>query len=410
MHSTAGRPQLMLAHFVSIVLAVPALAMLVLTVVGTVTAPLGVGIALLYVAVPTTRLLATGQRGLAHVVLREPVVQEYQDTTGSGAIGRIQRWARDPARWRDLLWQLASVTIGFTLSVLSIALFAYPIWSIVWFGLWKGLPDIFDTPYGDALRVTSTSGAVAVSASGFIVGALIWWVTAKPIARWRFGLDVYLLGLSRKEVLARRVREVTTSRAQGADAAAAELRRVERDLHDGAQARLVALGMNLGLAAELIEKDPDAARQLLLEARDNSGVALQDIRSVVRGIHPPVLADRGLADAIRAVAVDLPIDFDLDLRPPYLPPPLESAVYFGVAECLANMGKHARASAGWVRMVRHEGLLHVEIGDNGVGGADRHGSGIQGVAGRLAVFDGTMEVSSPPGGPTIVTMEVPCGQ
>ncbi|MFC6705512.1 sensor histidine kinase [Flexivirga alba] len=320
MQSTAGRPQLMLAHFVAILLAVPTLVMFVLTLVGTVTAPLGIGILLVTLAVPTTQLLATGQRGLARVVLREPIEQQYRDTKGLGLITRVQRWAGDPARWRDVLWQLASVTIGFTLSVLTIALFAYPIWSIVWFGLWKGLPDIFDTPYGDALRVTTTSGAIAVSAGGFVLGVLIWWVTVKPIARWRFGLDAYLLGLSRREVLARRVQEVTTSRAQGADAAAAELRRVERDLHDGAQARLVALGMNLGLAAELIEKDPDAARQLLLEARDNSGVALQDIRSVVRGIHPPVLADRGLADAIRAVAVDLPIDFDLDLRPPQLPP------------------------------------------------------------------------------------------
>ncbi|HWC21492.1 MAG TPA: sensor domain-containing protein [Flexivirga sp.] len=408
MQSTAGRPQLMLAHFVAILLAAPTLAMMVLTLVGTVTAPLGVGLLLLSVAVPTTRLLATGQRGIAEVALQEPITREYRDTSGLGLINRIQQWARDPARWRDLLWELASVTIGFTLSVLSIALFLYPIWSIVWFGLWKGLPDVFDQPYG--MQITTTPQAVGVSAGGVVIGALLWWFTAKPIARWRFGLDAYLLGLSRKEVLARRVQEVTTSRAQGADAAAAELRRVERDLHDGAQARLVALGMNLGLAAELIEKDPDAARQLLLEARDNSGVALQDIRSVVRGIHPPVLADRGLADAIRAVAVDLPIDFDLDLRPPPLSLPLESAVYFGIAECLANMGKHARATAGWVRMAPRAGLLYVEIGDNGVGGADPRGSGIQGVAGRLAVFDGTMVVSSPPGGPTIVTMEVPCAQ
>lgn len=408
---TADRPQIMLAHFVAILLAAPGLAMLVLTLVGTVTAPLGVGLLLLYVAVPASRLLAIGQRGLTRVVLREPVVQEYRDTRGLGVISRVQRWAGDPARWRDLLWEMVSSTLGFTLSVLSIALFCYPIWSIVWFGLWKGLPDVFDTPYGDSLRVTEASAAVAVSASGFVIGALLWWFTVKPIARWRFGLDAYLLGLSRQAVLARRVEQVTSSRAQGADAAAAELRRVERDLHDGAQARLVALGMNLGLAAELIEKDPEAARRLLVEARDNSGDALQDIRSVVRGIHPPVLADRGLADAVRAVALDLPIDFELDLHPPkQLPPPLESALYFSVAECLANIGKHAHATAGWISITCPEEVIHLVVGDDGVGGADPRGSGMQGVAGRLAVFDGTMVVSSPPGGPTIVTMEVPCGQ
>lgn len=410
MTNIAGRPQIMLAHFVSMLLAGPSLSMLVLSVTGVVTAPVGIGIALLYVAVPTTRLLATGQRALAGEVLQEPVVPDYQDTAGLGPISRVVCWAKDPARWRDLLWELASVTIGWTLSMLTIALFLYPLWSIVWFGLWKGLPDVFDRPYGDALHVTTTSGAVAVSAAGFVLSGLLWWLTARPLARWRFGLDRFLLGISRNAVLARRVEEVTVSRAQGADAAASELRRVERDLHDGAQARLVALGMNLGLAAELIEQDPETARQLLLEARDNSGVALQDIRSVVRGIHPPVLADRGLADAIRAVAVDLPIDFELDLHPPQLPAPVESAVYFSVAECLANIGKHSGATAGWVTVRPRSNGIHVEVGDNGVGGADLVGNGIRGVAGRLAVFDGTMEVSSPDGGPTIVTMEVPCEQ
>ncbi|MBB2894417.1 sensor histidine kinase [Flexivirga oryzae] len=407
MQPIAGRPQIMLAHAVAVLLFGPTVALFVLGVVGTALTPLGIGVLLLLVVVPATRLLATGQRSMAQEILQRPIVQDYLGTQGLGPIARVQRWAKDPARWRDLLWELSSITVGFTLSVLSLALFLYPLWSIVWFGLWKGLPDVFDDPYG--MHITTTGQAVATSAAGAVVGALVWWFTVQPIARWRFGLDAFLLGLSRQAVLARRVREVTTSRAQGADAAAAELRRIERDLHDGAQARLVALGMNLGLAAELIEKDPEAARELLVEARDNSGDALQDIRSVVRGIHPPVLADRGLADAIRAVAVDLPIDFELDLRPPAVSAPLESAIYFGVAECLANMGKHSRATSGWVSLVVHDDRIHIEVGDNGVGGADPAGSGLRGVAGRLAVFDGTMDVSSPTGGPTIVTMEVPCG-
>ena len=407
MQPTAGRPQIMLAHAVAVLLFGPTVALLVLGVVGTALTPLGIGVLLLLGVVPATRLLATGQRSMAQEILQRPIVQDYVDTQGLGPITRVQRWAKDPARWRDLLWELSSITIGFTLSVLSIALFLYPLWSIVWFGLWKGLPDAFSDAYG--MHITTTGQAILTAVAGVIVGSVLWWFTVKPIARWRFGLDAFLLGLSRQAVLARRVREVTTSRALGADAAAAELRRIERDLHDGAQARLVALGMNLGLAAELIEKDPEAARQLLLEARDNSGDALQDIRSVVRGIHPPVLADRGLADAIRAVAVDLPIDFDLDLRPPAISAPLESAIYFGVAECLANMGKHSRATSGWVSLAPRDDAIQVEVGDNGIGGADLSGSGLRGVAGRLAVFDGTMQVSSPPGGPTIVTMEVPCG-
>ncbi|RNI19498.1 sensor histidine kinase [Flexivirga caeni] len=408
MQSTAGRPQIMLAHVVAVLLFAPTVALFVLGVVGVALTPLGIGVILLLIVVPATRLVATGHRSMAREILQQPVVQEYRDTTGLGPIARVQRWASDPARWRDLLWELSSITIGFTLSVLSIALFLYPIWSIVWFGLWKGLPDIFDRPYG--MTITTTEGAVALSAGGFVLGALVWWFTAKPIARWRFGLDAFLLGISRQAVLARRVREVTTSRAQGADAAAAELRRVERDLHDGAQARLVALGMSLGLAAELIEKDPEAARTLLLEARDGSTEALQDIRSVVRGIHPPVLADRGLADAVRALAVDLPMDTELDLHPPALPATLESALYFSISECLANIGKHAHADACWIALHDEDDVVVAVVGDNGVGGANPQGSGLRGIASRLAVFDGTVAVLSPPGGPTTVTMEVPCGR
>lgn len=408
MNTTAGRPQILLAHFLSILLTVPAIVLFVLNVYSIPLVIVGIGILLLMVSVPASRVLSAGQRNMAQAILGEPVVQEYAASKGMGPIKRLNTWAHDRARWRDLLWQLSTMTIGLVLSILSIALFLYPLWSIVWFGLWKGLPDVFGEQYG--MTITTTVDAVVLSAGGFVVGSLVWWFTAKPLARWRFGLDRHLLSLSKEELLERRVREVTASRAQGADAAAAELRRIERDLHDGAQARLVALGMNLGLAAELIENDPETARKLLLEARDNSGGALQDIRSVVRGIHPPVLADRGLADAVRAIAVDLPIEFELDLQPPRMSPPVESAIYFGIAECLTNVAKHSGAATGWVTIKQRNTLIHIEVGDNGVGGANSRGSGIQGVAGRLAVFDGTMEVSSPVGGPTIVTMEVPCEQ
>nr|WP_281358875.1 histidine kinase [Flexivirga aerilata] len=388
-------------------LSVPTLLFCALTVVGIVAAPIGIGIVLLLATVPALQLVASGQRALARVVLREPVVQEYADAKGLRPVARVRRWATDPTRWRDLLWGLYSVSIGHFLSMLSLSLLIYPLWSIVWFFLWLGMPDVFGTPFG-VLHIHTTGQALLFTAVNVVVSSVLWWYAAKPLARWRFGVDSYLLGPSRQVRLQRRVDEVTISRARGADAAAAELRRIERDLHDGAQARLVALGMNLGLAAELVDGDPEGARQLLLEARDNAGDALQDIRSVVRGIHPPVLADRGVVDAIRALAVDLPVDFELQLEAPPLPAPTESAVYFSVAECLANIGKHSRASAAWVTMHPRNGLLHIEIGDNGVGGAAPEGSGLRGVASRLAVFDGTMSVSSPVGGPTIVNLEVPC--
>jgi signal transduction histidine kinase len=168
--------------------------------------------------------------------------------------------------------------------------------------------------------------------------------------------------------------------------------------------------MSLGMAEELFERDPDAARRTVSEARAATSAAIADLRSVVRGIHPPVLADRGLDGAIRALALDMAVPVEvvgeLSGRPPA---PIESAVYFAVAECLANSAKHAGHEHAWVEL-RHDGaLLHVVVGDDGRGGADENaGTGMRGVVRRLAAFDGTMAVSSPGGGPTIVTLEVPC--
>lgn len=192
--------------------------------------------------------------------------------------------------------------------------------------------------------------------------------------------------------------------------AAAELRRVERDLHDGAQARLVALGINLRTAEQLFTTNPDAALTLVVESRKNSALALAELRALVRGIHPPVLADRGLADAIRALALSSPVpaatDIELAGRPPA---PVESAVYFSVAEALANAVKHADASQVNIRIAHLAGMLRIEVTDDGHGGADpASGTGLLGVERRLSTFDGILAVSSPAGGPTIVVIEVPC--
>jgi signal transduction histidine kinase len=190
-----------------------------------------------------------------------------------------------------------------------------------------------------------------------------------------------------------------------------ELRRVERDLHDGAQARLVSLGMNLGLAEQLMETDPAQAKGLLADARAHAGEALSDLRDLVRGIHPPVLADRGLEAAIRALVVTspIPVEVTVDLPPGSLPDPVESAVYFAVAESIANVVKHSAANKAWIRLEETEGIFSVVIGDDGNGGADPdRGSGLAGIARRLAAFDGTLSVVSPPGGPTILRMDIPC--
>jgi signal transduction histidine kinase len=225
-----------------------------------------------------------------------------------------------------------------------------------------------------------------------------------------------LLWPGRDTELAGRVERLTQTRADAVDSAAAELRRVERDLHDGAQARLVALGMSLRAAERLIPTSPQAAIALVAEARESSSKALTELRDLVRGVYPPVLADRGLADAVMALALDTPIRTETDIHlPGRLDPPVESACFFAVAEALTNAVKHSGARLVQIR-IRHSGrprsgpgMLRIEVTDNGMGGADPAiGSGLQGVERRLGTFDGILAVSSPPGGPTMIVMEIPC--
>ncbi|RJQ82253.1 sensor histidine kinase [Pseudonocardiaceae bacterium YIM PH 21723] len=207
-----------------------------------------------------------------------------------------------------------------------------------------------------------------------------------------------------------RITELTASRADAVDRQAAEVRRIERDLHDGAQVRLAALAINLGLAERLLEGDPRAAKALLVESRESTRVALDELRTLVRGIHPPVLSDRGLVGAVQALALDTPLSMDLELPAEIkLSLPAESAVYFAVAELLANALKHSEARRGWIRMWTDGPLLMVLVGDDGIGGAEpAAGGGLSGIDRRLSAFDGVMRVISPPGGPTEIRMEVPC--
>ena len=236
-------------------------------------------------------------------------------------------------------------------------------------------------------------------------------VAAAPLLLHGYGLLTrMLLAPAGQAELALRVRQLTQTRTEALDTGAAEIRRIERDLHDGAQARLVAMGMTLDAAGQIIDSSPDAARALVLEARDASVKALAELRALVRGIHPPVLADRGLADAIRALALDasarISLASDLNGR---LPAPVESAAYFAVCELLANVSKHAEARQTWVDIRHTDGMLRIGVTDNGHGGAaPTRGTGLRGIERRLAAFDGVLAISSPPGGPTAVTMEVPC--
>jgi signal transduction histidine kinase len=200
-----------------------------------------------------------------------------------------------------------------------------------------------------------------------------------------------------------------TTRAGAVDVQETDLRRIERDLHDGAQARLVALGMNLGLAEQKLAGDPEAARGLVAEARAGVEQALRELRDLARGVHPPVLTDRGLGAAVaslaHASAVPVVVEEDVPERPPAV---VETAAYFVVAEAMANAAKHAEATQITVRIVRERALLVVEVVDDGRGGADESGSGLMGLRRRVEALDGTLAVTSPSGGGTVLRAELPC--
>jgi signal transduction histidine kinase len=258
--------------------------------------------------------------------------------------------------------------------------------------------------YAGDLVTTRSMAEVAVAQGIALIGLGVWLIprTAPRVRR--------LLGLASTADLMRRVQRLTESRALAVDTASADLRRLERDLHDGAQARLVALGMQLRTAERLVPTQPDAAVALLAEARETSARALTELRELVRGVHPPVLADRGLGDAIQALALDAPlrVETDIDL-PSRLPAPVETACYFAVAELLTNAAKHSAARTARIRATHADDRLRITVTDYGLGGADpARGSGLAGVRGRLATFDGTLALSSPPGGPTVVVLDVPC--
>lgn len=368
-----------------------AIPLLVAHVLSVVFAPLGLGLLLARVVVPATEAVAGLHRRLAGVVLGEPITAGYRPTSG-GLLTAPGGWARDPARWRDLAYLCFSATGGLLMSFAVVALVVHPVVSIV---IWGFQPGLLWTV------LTLTVG------SGCVVG---WYFVTPALVRARALADRGILS-ARADELERRVEQVTASRAQSLDHSAAEIRRIERDLHDGAQARIVSLGMNLGLAEQLLATDPEAAAALLREARDSTVSALADLRGVVRGIHPPVLADRGLSGAVEALALtlSLPVTVSDDLGGARPPAPVESALYFGIVEGLTNAVKHGAATRAWVRLTYDGRALLARVGDDGHGGVvETADGGVAGVRRRLAAFDGTVHVESPTGGPTVLSLEVPC--
>jgi signal transduction histidine kinase len=219
-----------------------------------------------------------------------------------------------------------------------------------------------------------------------------------------------LLGSRDRAQLQARIGELERSRARVVDSAEAERRRIERDLHDGAQQRLVALAMDLGRARARFADDPDAARAIIDQAHAEAKEALVELRNLVRGVHPPVLSDRGLDAALSGLAALSPVPVAVRVRVASRPSASTEAIaYFVVAEALTNVAKHARATRAQVFVERHGDTLGVVIRDDGIGGADPAGQGLSGLADRVAGVDGRLTVDSPAGGGTVINVELPCG-
>jgi signal transduction histidine kinase len=385
------------------VVSLAGLLLFVASVLSLVSLAAGVGILLAPRALLTVRGLASTERRWARqwsgVTIATPYRPRPVELT-NGLIGRLQRckWLlTDPATWRDLLWALAGVPVSVVLGLLPVFMVVAGGWTVLvdggslLFGWWKSAPPNF---WGQVLLL----GLLPLAA-----------VTGPLLLRAHAWAAASLLAPTR-QAMAAQVGQLAESRSQAVDASAAELRRIERDLHDGAQARLVSLGMNIGFAEQVLRGDPELALTLLAEARASSGQALADLRTLVRGIHPPVLAERGLDGAVRALALSLPLPVDVHIElDGRASAPVESAVYFAIAEALANVVKHSEANRAWMQVEYHSGRLVAIVGDNGTGGATlQAGGGLRGVERRLAAFDGVLALTSPAGGPTLVTMELPC--
>ncbi|MCW1093622.1 sensor domain-containing protein [Streptomyces sp. RS2] len=378
-----------------------------LTVVSIALIPIGVGIVTTPWVLTGVRAFADWRRLLAAEWGGVRIPRAYRPLPeGANPWARTFGMLRDPATWRDVLWLPVDMTAGFVSALLAFALVVYPLEGfVIAAGLWRAWDDTYW--YG---FVPVTGQITALYAACLGAALLVAAVRLSPLALTaHFRLTGALLGSGQGE-LAERVRVLTETRRDAVDTSAAELRRIERDLHDGAQARLVAVGMDLGTIEALLEKNPAKARELLAQTRQSSADALTELRELVRGIHPPVLAERGLGDAVRALALRLPIaaEVEVDL-PGRADAPVESAAYFAVSETLTNAVKHSGADRIWIDMHYAEGRLRVSVTDNGKGGAVvGAGSGLAGLERRLGTFDGVLAVSSPAGGPTMVTMEIPC--
>ncbi|MEU2793827.1 sensor domain-containing protein [Streptomyces sp. NPDC007100] len=374
---------------------------------------LGFGLFLVPGIVAALRWSANTQRrltGATGVPIAEPYRPAPRTEGGwKGAWRRCEAILTDSATWRDLLWAQCAVTVTGLLALVPFAMLAHGLFGMVLPFVWQPVTDAWDGTWYLFVPVRSQATAWAAGGLGLAeipVGLLI----APYVLRLHARITRSLLAPTAKAEMGLRVEHLARTRTDVVDSSAAEIRRIERDLHDGAQARLLAMGMKLGAAEALLDENPEAVRALLAETRDASVRALEELRDLVRGIHPPVLADRGLVDAVRSLALESRLQVEVTANLPSRPEPaVESAAYFAVCELLANATKHSGAGRVLIDIQYRAGSLAVSVTDDGNGGAQMEaGSGLLGIQRRLAAFDGFLGISSPVGGPTVASLQVPC--
>lgn len=376
--------------------------------------PLATPLAITLIGIPLVALMfvlfrwfARFERKRVKLLGEEPIESSYAELTGN-PLDKAIAFLSDVQTWKDMGWMLVLSLFALPFAVLALgtwliaaAWIIYPLWG--WWVPTDFSPIGWLSPYDTKAIVvfaTIPVGILMLVVASWICAGLTYALTT---------ISKLLLGPHNDQKLQGRVTELERTRKQSVSQQTTEMTRIERDLHDGAQARLVALAMDLGMAEQKIEEDPEAAKQLLAEARDEAQRTLQELRDLVRGIGPQILRDKGLNDALVPIAARSPIpvsiEIDLDERPGEAP---ETAAYFVASESLANAIKHSQAKQINLNIWRHEDWLYVRVSDNGVGGAKLDdSSGLQGLKARVEAVDGRFIVESPSGGPTIIDAWLP---
>jgi len=381
------------------------------------------GAALMPLSVILARPLATPFRGIAANLLNSPTGPDSLEWRAGPLANPRSRYALEAHAAVDGVLVFALVLIWLVVS----RGYFWPIWAWLplatilgihgWLVLIAQQPSLTERFLGS--RTLAATAGICALLAGFCT--TVWAITARgyfwPV--WPMIGFVVLLAMQsatalltspRRAEMEERIETLETTRAGAVDAQETELRRIERDLHDGAQARLVALGMSLGMAEQKLSDDPERAGELLAEARIGAEHALRELRDLARGIHPPVLSDRGLEAALASLASSTPLPVGVSVSVvPRPAPAVETATYFVAAEALANAAKHARAQRVDIQIIRVDDTIELEVHDDGIGGANPDGSGLRGLRRRVEALDGSLSVSSPRGGPTTIRAKLPCG-